>query len=137
PTLTPTPTPNVQPVKLGFVVQPTKSVPRAEAQTPITPAPRVAIQDANGNTVTTATNAVTLSLGSNPGGAMLSGTLTVNAVNGIAIFDNVFISRAAAGYTLVATAEGLASATSVLFVVQPLDVDFVARRDFLDRKSVV
>src|SRR3989442_1161168 len=56
------------PTKLSFTVQPS----RATAGTGIASA--VAIQDASGNTVTTASNAVTVALGANPRGAPLSGT---------------------------------------------------------------
>ena len=41
------------------------------------PAVRVAIQDASGNTVTSATAQVTLAIGANPGSGTLSGTTTV------------------------------------------------------------
>ena len=46
---------------------------------------------------------MTLSLGNNPGGGTLSGTLTVAAVNGVATFNNLSINAAGSGYTLVAT----------------------------------
>jgi hypothetical protein len=42
----------------------------------------------------------------------LNGFTTVNAFNGVATFSNVAISKAGTGYTLVATASGLTSATS-------------------------
>ena len=51
---------------------------------------------------TSASNQVTLSLGANPGGATLSGTLTVTAASGVATFPNAILDKAAAGYTLVA-----------------------------------
>lgn len=54
----------------------------------------VAIQDASGNVVTTATNAVTIEIDTNPAGGTLSGTATVNAVNGVANFPDLTIERA-------------------------------------------
>ena len=61
------------------------------------------IQDVDGILVTTAENAVTIAIGSNPGGGTLSGTLTVNAVNGVATFSNLAINNGGNGYTLTAS----------------------------------
>jgi hypothetical protein len=79
------------------------------------PAVRVAIQDASGNTVTSATAQVTLAIGANPGSGTLSGTTTVSAVNGIAVFSTLSIDKAGSGYTLTAASSGLADATSPAF----------------------
>jgi VCBS repeat-containing protein len=89
------------------------------AGTTITPAVQVAIQDAGGNTVTSANSAVTLAIGSNPAGGTLSGTLTVGAVNGVATFSNLSIDRSGNGYTLTAAASGLTGATSPTFDIVP------------------
>ncbi|MBI4420748.1 MAG: Ig-like domain-containing protein, partial [Gemmatimonadetes bacterium] len=97
--------------KLAFTVQPSNT----QAAGTITPAVQVAVQDAAGNTVTTATDAVTLALGTNPGGGTLSGTTTVNAVNGVTTFTNLSISQAGTGYTLTASASGLTGTTSTAF----------------------
>jgi VCBS repeat-containing protein len=80
-----------------------------------TPAVQVAVQDAGGNTVTTATDPVTLSLDANPTGATLSGVLTVNAVNGVATFPGLSIDRVGSGYTIAAAAPGLTGDTSPQF----------------------
>jgi alpha-tubulin suppressor-like RCC1 family protein len=98
--------------KLAFTVQPTNA---AGAQ-PITPAVQVAVQDAVGNTVSTATNAVTVTLG-NPGGGTLGGTMTVSAAQGIATFADLRIDQPGSGYTLGASAAGLSGATSTQFAV--------------------
>ena len=79
------------------------------------PAVRVAIQDASGNTVTSATAQVTLAIGANPGSGTLSGTTTVSAVNGVAIFSTLSIDKAGSGYTLTAASSGLTDATSPSF----------------------
>lgn len=108
--LTVTPRP---PSRLGFVVQPSN----ATAGMAITPAIRVALQDQVGNTVTTATGTITLAFASNPGGATLTGTLSAQAVQGVATFPDVRVNRAGQGYSLRATAPGFAEAVSGTFTV--------------------
>jgi hypothetical protein len=96
-------------VKLAFSVQPSN----VATQATIAPAVQVALQDAGGNTVTSATNPVTLAL---VGGSGLGGTLTVTPQNGVATFGNLSVSNAGS-YTLSATSVGLTSATSAGFTV--------------------
>lgn len=79
----------------------------------------VEVVDANGARVTSATNQVTIALGSNPGPSTLSGTLSVNAVAGLATFKTLSLNTPAAGYTLAVTGTGLTGATSGTFDVQP------------------
>jgi hypothetical protein len=95
--------------RLSFTAQPSSAT--AGAGT----AWAVAVQDASGNTVTSATGAVTVALGANPGGGTLSGTTTVNPVNGVARLQGLSINKAARGYTLVASSINLPSATSAYF----------------------
>ena len=95
-------------VALAFLVQPTSGL----AGTTITPAVVVEIEDSLGNVVPTATNAVTIAIGTNPGGATLSGTKTVNAIAGSATFGGLSLDKVGTGYTLAATSSGLSSATS-------------------------
>jgi hypothetical protein len=88
---------------LLFLQQPTDT---ATGQT-IGPAVIVAVVDAFGN-VETGDNSdtVTLSLGNNPGGGTLSGTLAVTVSGGIASFTDLSIDQAGVGYTLHATVGG-------------------------------
>ena len=97
--------------RLAFTAQPTNTT----AGSAIAPPVQVTIQDALGQTVTGATNPVTITLGTNPGPGTLSGTATVNAVSGVATFANLSIDRAAAGYRLAASSAGLTVATSATF----------------------
>ena len=99
------------PTQLAFVVQPSNTGIGA----PITPAVQVAIEDVNGNTVTSSTSAVTIALSANPGDTTLIGTTTVNAVNGVATFPGLNIAAVANGYTLLATSGTLTPATSAAF----------------------
>ncbi len=101
------------PVQLAFTVEPTTK----KARDSIAPAVEVAIQDAAGNTVSDATDAVTVAIGTNPGGGTLSGTTTVTAVNGIATFADLKVDEAGTGYTLVATSGTLTPAASATFDV--------------------
>lgn len=93
---------------LAFTAQPMGTV----AEGSITPAVEVTIQDGLGNAVTGATDAVTVVVGTNPGGGTLSGTTTVNALNGIATFSDLSIDQIGVGYTLVATSGTLPNTTS-------------------------
>jgi alpha-tubulin suppressor-like RCC1 family protein len=80
----------------------------------------VAVQDAAGNPVASASDSITVALGANPAGGTLSGTVTLAAVNGIAVFSNLTIDRLGAGYTLTASAAGLTGATSAPFNVSAM-----------------
>jgi len=100
--------------KLGYIVQPS-GVP---AGSTIIPGVVVAAQDAAGNTVKTGlTGTITLAFASNPTGATLSGTTTVNIVQGLGNFANLSINKAGT-YTLQATTSlGLTPATSTSFTI--------------------
>ena len=113
-------TPAHPPAKLAFVQQPSNSL----AGIAISPAVQVAVQDADGNAVTGATNPVTLALTSGTG---LGGTLTVTPQNGVATFSNLSVSSAGS-YTLSATSSGLTSATSASFTVAvPVKLAFMVQ----------
>ncbi|HEV2671992.1 MAG TPA: Ig-like domain-containing protein, partial [Gemmatimonadales bacterium] len=103
----------VPPTLLVFTVQPTNVVSNGA----IAPAVRVSAQDGNGATLTSFAGQVTISLGSGPTGAVLSGTTAVAAAAGVATFSDLRINRSGSGYTLVATSPGLAPVTSSSFVV--------------------
>jgi trimeric autotransporter adhesin len=83
----------------------------------VVPALRVEARDAAGVRVPTFTDSVVIAIGENPGGATLGGTLRVAAVGGIATFSAWNLSAVGSGYTVVASAPGLATATSAPFDV--------------------
>jgi hypothetical protein len=92
----------------------------------ITPAVTVTVQDAYRNTVTSSTAAVTMAVGTNPSGGVLSGTsncpagpgnVCQNAAGGVATFADLSIDTAGTGYTLAASSPGLTGATSGAFNV--------------------
>lgn len=101
--------------KLVFTVQPTSTV----AGTAITPGVQVAVEDSLGNTATTATPSITVAIGSNPAGGILSGTTSVVAASGVATFSALKINAAGVAYTLTASAAGLTVGTSAAFNVTP------------------
>src|SRR5439155_723968 len=96
---------------LGFAQQPQPT----QAGSAITPAVEVAALDDAGNLVPAFTGPVTIALDANPGGAGLAGRKIVDAVNGVATFSDLSIKLAGNGYTLTASAAGLAGATSAVF----------------------
>jgi len=119
-----------QATKLAFSVQPSAAV----AGATLSPAVQVAVQDAQGNTVTTSTASVTLGITSGTGtsGAVLGGTLTRAAVSGVATFASLTIDKMGTGYTLTATAASLTSTTSTAFnVTSGADVEALIKGTFM------
>ncbi len=97
--------------KLAFRVQPAGGT----AGAALSPAVEVSLLDSSGNLVAAATNSVALAVGSNPGGATLSGTRTANARAGVATFTDLNLDKAGTGYTLSAASSGLTGTTSAPF----------------------
>ncbi|HEX7937764.1 MAG TPA: hypothetical protein VF483_02160, partial [Gemmatimonadaceae bacterium] len=115
---------------LGFSTQPSGSTAGAVA-----PTVRVQVQDAGGNKVATATDSVTLAIGTNPGAGTLSGTVKTAAVAGVATFSNLSINNAGSGYTLTAAAPTLTGAVSSAFNVAT--VGAAAKVAFISQPSNV
>ena len=98
---------------LVFLQQPTDT-PAGQTISPVI----VEVVDAFGNVETDDnSDTITLSIGANPGGGTLGGTLTVAVVNGIATFSDLSIDQAGDGYTLHAATAGLADADSAAFAI--------------------
>ena len=138
------PTPSGPATKLVFSIQPADSFPAGPFALAVT------IQDADGITVTTATDEVTIALAANPAGGTLSGTIKVApSGNGIANFHALALDEVGGGYTLTASAAGLTSVTSrtfevtsadpdqAIFLVEPADVDAGPTKDTLDVNNVI
>ncbi len=96
--------------QLAFGVQPTSIVSGGA----IAPAVTVLVKDDFGNTVTTATNSITISSANT---AFSGGTLTVSAVAGVATFSDLHPTTFGASRTLTASASALTGATSSAFSV--------------------
>ena len=119
--------------KLAFTTQPTTTTATATMATV-----RVAIQDAQGITVSSATDSVALTL-QNAVTATLGGTVKVKAVGGVATFNNLMVSGPGSGFALQATtpntAPALTSATSNTFTVN--SVGAAAKLEFQQQPSTV
>src|SRR5438132_733645 len=98
---------------LAYQVQPTD----VTAGVAISPAVKVKVTDAFGNTVTGDTSNVTVAL-TTAGGATLSGTKTRAASTGVATFSDLSVDKTGS-YTLTATDGSLTSAQSTSFSVNP------------------
>ena len=111
----PTPPPPPAPVaaRLAFTAAPTN----VRTQAAFSTAPVVEVRDAAGNRVAGNSSTVTLRLAGGTTGAILRGTATASAENGFATFAGLSVDSAGVGYTIVASAAGLASATSSAFAV--------------------
>jgi outer membrane protein assembly factor BamB len=105
--------------KLAFVQGPSNT----GAGAAMTPAVKVAVEDANGNIETSDnTDQVSLALGTNTAGGTLSGGAAVTVASGVATFSGLSINRVGAGYTLTAsspTSPSLSGATSAAFNITP------------------
>jgi len=77
----------------------------------------VLVEDRFNHVVLTDNSSISLTLAGTAGG-YLNGTATVQAVNGVATFSDLFITKAGA-YTLKATEAPLKGATSKRFVISP------------------
>lgn len=97
------------PATLGMVTQPT-SVTVGATLSPVA----VDVRDQQGTRVTSSQANITVALSGN---GVLSGTLTVQAVSGVATFSDLAISAAGTGDTLIFTSVGLATVTSTSFNV--------------------
>jgi hypothetical protein len=120
------------PAKLAFSVMPSEG----KAGAPLTPNPEVVVQDNNGNNVTNFEGSVTLSATISYANysdtnqsqptiekypQALSGTITVKAVNGKALFTNISSTLSRPAYTLTAVSDSLASAVSSYLTINPSD----------------
>jgi alpha-tubulin suppressor-like RCC1 family protein len=102
--------------KLAFVQSPSNG----EAMTLLTPIPKVSVQDTYSNVVTSSTAGITLDLSTVPAGlsvGTLRGTTTVNAVAGVATFDNVRLDRPGHNFILRSTAGTLTGVSTVTFAM--------------------
>ncbi|MDR3606704.1 MAG: Ig-like domain-containing protein [Oligoflexia bacterium] len=107
-------TENVTPgpaAKLAFGTQPGNG----QGGSALSTQPVVWVEDTYGNLVTSATNSVSVAIGTNPSSGTLSGTSSIAASGGVASFSGLLINSVGTGYTLTASGSGLTSVTSSSF----------------------
>ncbi len=105
------------PSQVAFLTQPSNII----AGATMSPAVRVAIEDRDGHIVTSSSASVSLTLSPS---ATLGGTTTVAAVQGVATFSNLTVTKAGT-YSLVAASGTLTSATSTPFTVTHAAADTI------------
>jgi hypothetical protein len=102
------------PSRLAFSQQPTNQL----AGQILTPPVQVAVLDAWGNVVTSASGFVTLGISADPSGsAVLGGTTSEAPTNGVATFADLSIDEPGIGYTLGASGGSIAPTVSTEFDV--------------------
>jgi adhesin/invasin len=101
--------------RLVFTVQPSNVV----VNQYIAPAVEVTALDDSGNVDTAFAGTVTIRLGANPGGAILSGSTSGDAARGVVAFPSLILDVEGPGYRLTASAAGIAAASSEPFDVLP------------------
>ena len=85
----------------------------------------VTAYDAFGNLATGFSGTVIASLSSGPAGTVLSGTTSLPAINGVATFSGLKLTRAAGAYALLVSKSGLTSATTTAIQVSPAQASLV------------
>jgi hypothetical protein len=108
------------PAKLIIQEQPVSFVQTTSMATPVV----VAVEDQYNNVVLNASTTVVLSINSGPVGAVLSGQISVNTVNGVATFNGVSADLLGT-YTLIATAGAITSPVTSAFTVETPQLAFV------------
>jgi hypothetical protein len=103
--------------QLAIIAQPAL----AAANIPLAAPVVVAVEDARGNVVTTDNSNVTLQMTAGPAGGALTGRLTVAAVNGEAVFNDLALTTLGT-YALHATDGALTAATTSDIEVIPITV---------------
>lgn len=98
-------------LQLVFTVQPSNT----DAGERIQPDVRVTVRDQSGATATGFTGTIQLEIAANPSNGRLRGDTDRVPSNGVVVFDNLRIDEDGNGYTLLASASGVSSATSASF----------------------
>jgi Pro-kumamolisin, activation domain len=98
--------------KLVFTTQPPAS---SQSGSPF--GVTITVEDAAGNTVTGSSTSIALTLSGGTLGATLSGTTTMTATAGVAVFSGLSVDKPGTGYQLNAASSGLTGAASSVFAI--------------------
>ncbi len=79
----------------------------------------VAAEDGSGNVESSFNGLLSVALEAGPHGGLMSGNMTVEAVDGVATFSNLTLDTAGSGYSLEVTGGGLTPATVTALSVAP------------------
>ena len=79
----------------------------------------VQAEDDSGDFASAFNGTVTVALASGPGGTTLGGTLSGTASDGVATFSGLTLTKAASGYTILVSSDGLSGATSSSITATP------------------
>jgi hypothetical protein len=110
---------------LNFTVQPTNIA----AGALMVPGVQVTARDAVGNKATSFTGTVSVALAINPNAGRMYGATSRAAAGGVAVFSDLTVDSAAAGYTLRATPSTLIATSSPFSVAAAPSVLFVGAGD--------
>lgn len=114
-----------------------------QANTPFATQPVIVAQSAPNVTLTGFNGPITLGIkaGTGAAGAVLGGTVTVNAVSGVASFSGLALNKAGNGYRLTATSSGLSSVDSAVFDItktaQTITFDALGSKQYGDQPFTV
>ncbi len=123
------------PAGLAFITQPNG----AQAGTPFAQQPILAMLNEAGGVAGQFQGQVTVAIGANPAGGVLSGNTALAAVNGVATFTDLALDKVGVGYTLVASAAGYPAVNSAVFNVSKANqtIEFPAIPDQVATGTVV
>lgn len=107
--------PSGEPVALEFSVHPSETT----AGQVISPAVEVQVVDEDGALVTDSSAEITVAIEDNPAGGTLAGTTTIQAVDGVATFEDLSVDEVGNGYTLSASGTDLDGDISDPFDIVP------------------
>ena len=109
---------------LAFQRQPSGAL----VNTALNTQPQVVIRDVNGATMTSRTDAITLSIlsGSGASGANLAGTIRLSAVAGVATFTDLSVDKAGTNYIFVAVTDDGVTGQSTAYTITAAAVPSVA-----------
>lgn len=102
---------------LNFSVQPVATT----SGQPIFQSVTTTVTDTLGNIITSSSASISIAIkaGTGTAGALLAGTVTRSAVNGVAVFPGLIIDSVGTSYQFAATAAGLTTANSTPFDIVP------------------
>jgi len=107
-------------LKIVFATQPVSGTTQAFKYRPT-----IHILDHQDSIIKTSSDFVTMSLGNNPGNAILEGETTVSTIEGEAVFSKIWITERGLGYTLIASVGATTVESEPIDIYDPEEVIFI------------